>query len=107
MAGRITAWVVGLLLTGLYVYTVVASIGNLVLLPQMATAMGLGIAPVGWFWLCFGVLLPPVVFALALVIARGRTAALRVLVLAAGLGLVAAVQLEVMHLVPQSSFFAS
>ncbi|WP_449283682.1 hypothetical protein [Leucobacter sp.] len=106
MAGRIAAWAIGLLLTGLYASTVVAGVGNLVLLPQMAASMGLGITPTGWFWLGFGVLMPVVVFALSLVIGRGRSASLRLLVLAAGLGVVAAVQLEVMHLVPQSGFFA-
>lgn len=107
MAGRIIAWTVGILLTGLYISSVVAGIGNLVLLPQMAATMGLSMTPAGWFWLGFGVLLPVVVFSLSLLLARGRRASLRVLVLAAGLGVVAAVQLEVMHLVPQSGFFAS
>lgn len=107
MVGRIVAWGIGLLLTGLYASTVVSSAGNLVLLPQMAESMGLGITPTGWFWLGFGVLMPVAVYALALVIGRRRSAALRLLVLAAGLGVVAAVQLEVMHLVPQSGFFAS
>ncbi|RGE23679.1 hypothetical protein [Leucobacter sp. wl10] len=106
MIGRIVVWTVGALLTGLYVYTVAASVGNIVMLPRMATSMGLGITPWGWFWLAFGALLPAVVYALALLVARGRKAALRLLVLAAGLGLVAAAQLEVMHLVPQTSFFA-
>jgi hypothetical protein len=68
--------------------------------------MGLGITPSGWFWLGFGVLMPVVVYVLSLVIGRGRSAALRLLVIAAGLGVVAVVQLEVMHLVPQSGFFA-
>ncbi|MFT4232672.1 MAG: hypothetical protein QM606_07860 [Leucobacter sp.] len=107
MAGRILAWTVGVLLTALYASAVVAAAGNLLLLPQMASAMGLGMAPLGWFWLGFGALMPVAVFGIALLIARGRGAALRLLVLAAGLGVVAAVQLEVMHLVPQSSFFAS
>ena len=106
MAGRIAAWVLGILITGLYGYTVVAGVGNLILLPQMGGAMGLGISPLGWFWLVFGVALPVIVYALALVIARRRRAALRILVLAAGICLVSAVQLEVMVLVPQSSFFA-
>jgi hypothetical protein len=50
--------------------------------------------------------MPVVVYVLSLVIGRGRSAALRLLVIAAGLGVVAVVQLEVMHLVPQSGFFA-
>lgn len=106
MTGKIVAWAVGLLLTGLYVSVVVAGIGNMLLLPEMAGSMGLGMTVAGWFWLGFGVALPVIVFALALLVGRGRPAAMRLLVLATGIGVVAAVQLEVMHLVPQSSFFA-
>jgi hypothetical protein len=105
MARRIIAWTAGALLVALYAYTVIAAIGNVVLLPQMASSMGLGITGAGWFWLAFGVALPVLVLALALLIGRGRTAGPRLLVVAAGLCLVAAVQLEVLHLVPQSSFF--
>lgn len=105
MGRRIVAWTLGALLTALYVYTVIAAVGNIVLLPRMASSMGLGITGTGWFWLVFGVLLPVAVYVLALLIGRGRSAAARLLVIAAGLCLVAAVQLEVLHLVPQSSFF--
>lgn len=106
MAGRIAAWTAAVLITVLYAYTVVAAVGNLTGLPGMADAMGLTMTAVGWFWLWFGVLLPVVVFGLALLAGRGRRAGLRILVLATGLCVVAAVQLEVLHLVPQSSFFA-
>ena len=106
-AGRITAWSVGIIITGLYAYTVVAAIGNFVMLPEMGAAAGYGITPVGWWWLAFGVALPVVAYALALLIGRGRSASLRLLVLTAGICTVAALQLEVMHLVPQSSFFVS
>lgn len=105
MARRITVWAAAALLTALYIYTVIAAIGNAVLLPQMADSMGLGISGAGWFWLVFGIALPVLVYALALLIGKGRTAGPLLLVIAAGLGLVAAVQLEVLHLVPQSSFF--
>ncbi|PRI10722.1 hypothetical protein [Leucobacter massiliensis] len=107
MGRRIAAWAVGAVLTALYASTVVAAVGNFVLLPQLAAQLGLGMSPLGWFWLSFGVLMPVAVFAIALVIGRRRTAGLRILVLAAGLGVVAAWQLEVMHLVPQFSYFAS
>lgn len=76
-------------------------------MPNMAEVMGLGITAVGWFWLWFGVVMPVVVFGVALVLGRGRGAALRLLVLAAGLCVVAAVQLEVALLVPQSTWFAT
>lgn len=106
-AGALVAWIVGVLLTLLYAYTVVAAVGNLVMLPRMGAAIGYGITPVGWWWLGFGVALPVIAYALALLFGRRRSAPLRLLVLAVGLCAVAAVQLEIMHLVPQSSFFAS
>lgn len=105
MAGRVSAWVAGVLLTVLYAYMVVAAIGNLVGLQQMGGAIGLELTGIGWFWLLLGVGLPVLILLLALLIGRKRRAGARLLVLAAGLALAAAVQLEVMHLVPQSSFF--
>ena len=106
MTGKIVAWTAGVLITALYVYTVVAAVGNVILLPQMAATLGVGLTPIGWGWLVFGVALPVVVYGLALLVARRRTAGPRILVLAAGLCLVAAVQLEVLHMVPQTSYFA-
>lgn len=106
MAGKVTAWVIGVLVTLLYAYLVVAGVGNLLGLTEMSTLLGLTLSGAGWFWVIFGIALPVAGFAAALVIARGASGAVRVLVLAAGLAVVAAVQLEVLHLVPQSSFFA-
>lgn len=104
--GALIAWAIGILITALYAYTVVAAVGNVIMLPEMGAEIGYGITPVGWWWLGFGVALPVIAYAVALVIGRRRSAAVRLLVLAAGICVVAAVQLEVMHLVPQSSFFA-
>jgi len=106
MAGRIAAWTIGAALIALYAWLAVAAVGNIVGLWQMAEALGLGMTPIGWFWLSFGVGLPVVVLALALLLGRRRGAGARLLVLAAGLALVAAVQLEVLHLVPRAGFFA-
>ncbi len=105
MAGRIVTWVLGVLLTLLYVYLVVAGVGNLIGLREMSALLGLTLNAVGWSWLLFGIALPVIVFAVALVIGRARSAGLRLLLLATGVCVVAAVQLEVLHLVPQSTFF--
>jgi len=106
MAGKVATWGIGGLVTLLYVYLVVAGIGNLLGLTEMSALLGLSLTGAGWFWVLFGIALPAVGFAVALLIARGKSDAMRVLVLATGLAVVAAVQLEVLHLVPQSSFFA-
>lgn len=104
MVGKILAWVMGIVITLLYASATMSGIGNLTGMIGLAEAMGLAITWIGWLWLVFGVALPVIVFLLALLIGRGRSAVQRLLVLAAGLCAVAAVQLEVLLLVPTSSF---
>lgn len=104
--GRIFAWVIGVILTLLYVYLVVAAVGNLMGIQQMADLLGLVLTGVGWFWLLLGIAIPVIAFTVAVLLSRRRSAGARLLVLAAGLATVAAFQLEIMHLVPQSTFFA-
>lgn len=106
MAARIFTWALGIVLTVLYAYGVVTGVGNLLGISEMAALLDLTVTAAGWFWLVFGIALPLVGFAVALLVARGRAGGQRVLILATGLAVVAAVQLEVLHLVPQSSFFA-
>lgn len=103
---RIASWVMGVLLGLVYVYLVVAAVGNVIGIVEMSGLLGLELNAIGWFWLVLGVALPVAAFVVALMIGRGRRAGARLLVLAAGIAAVAAIQLEVMHLVPQSSFFA-
>lgn len=105
MTRRIISWTVWAIITGLYVYMVVAAVGNIVLLPQMVSSIGVTVTGTGWFWMIFGVALPPVAYAVALILARRSTRAVRLLALATGLCATAAIQLEVLLLVPQSSFF--
>ncbi|MBK0420864.1 hypothetical protein JD292_02060 [Leucobacter sp. CSA2] len=107
MTRRIIVWAIGILIAALYGYMVVAAIGNFLLLPQMAASLGVALTPVGWGWLTFGIALPVVVFAVALVFARKRSAWVRILLLATGLCFAAAVQLEVLHMVPQTSYFSA
>lgn len=106
MARTISVWALFALLVVLYVYMVVAAIGNLLLLPDMAAQIGLSVNGIGWFWLWLGVLLPVTVFVLAAVLGRRQKRASRLLLFALGLALAAAMQLEILHLVPQASFFA-
>lgn len=101
MVRRVVPWVIGALLTGLYAYALVEPIGNLIGLPQL----GFEITPLGWFWLVAGVALPVVAYAFALWIGRGRSAGARLTLLAAGLAVVAALQLEYLLLVQPSTFF--
>ncbi|GAA2186957.1 hypothetical protein GCM10009786_09810 [Leucobacter alluvii] len=106
MAKLISAWSAGVLLGLLYLYAIVAGIGNLVGVMGMSAALDTGLTGSGRFWLVVGVVMPAVVFALALLLGRRRGAGARILLLAAGVALVAAWQIDIMHVVPDSSYFA-
>ena len=105
MAGKITGGGAFVLLTGLYVYMVVAAVGNLTQLPEMASQLGLGVNATGWFWLWLGVALPVLGYAVALLAGRNRRGGSRLLILATALAVVAALQLEISLVVPPTSFF--
>lgn len=96
MSARVvSAWVVAIGVLGLYAYAVAAGIGNLV---GMSTFLGDVLGPLPWALLGLTVVAPIVALVVALILARGRTAWVRVLLLATGLCVAAAVQLEIMHL---------
>lgn len=99
-------WTLGILVSLLYGYAVVAAVGNLIGIPGVASALGLGVSLTGWAWLSLGALLPIIVFVLALLIARGRPGWAKIVLLATGLCVLAVLQLDLMHLVPQSGYFA-
>ena len=105
MARKITGWAAFALLTALYVYMVVAAIGNLTQLPQMAAQLGLAVNALGWFWLWLGVAMPVLGYAAALLVGRRRSGGSKLLILVTALALVAALQLEISIVVPPTSFF--
>lgn len=105
-ARTVVAWCFGVVFALLYAYLVTAAFGNLFGLQEMAGLMGLRLTVVGWFWLVLGVALPIIIFAIALLVGRRRTAGARLLLLATGLAAIAMFQLEITLLVPQSGFFA-
>ena len=107
MAGKITTWVLFLALTLLYAYMVVAALGNFLMLPELSATMGLRVTGIGWFWLCLGIALPIIAYGIALLVGRRKSRGVRLLVLATALAVTAMVQLEILHLVPQASFFAA
>lgn len=105
MAKTITGWVLFAAITGLYVFMVIAAIGNMTQLPEMASSLGLAVNASGWFWLWFGVCLPVVGFIVALLAGLKRKGGAKLLLLATGLAVVAAIQLEVSLVIPPTSFF--
>lgn len=105
MVRIVTAWVAGVLLAVLYVYAAIAAVGNILGMIGLAGALGTGLSASGWLWLTLGVLIPVLVFALALLLSRRRGPWTRILLLAAGIAVVAVLQIDVMHVIPESSYF--
>lgn len=106
MAKRVFSWVAGVLLAVLYIYATTTAIGNLTGMLGLSGALGTGLSVSGWVWLIAGILLPPVALAAALLLGRGRAAGSRLLLLAAGIAVVAVLQLDLMHVIPESTYFA-
>lgn len=105
MAKTVAAWTAGVLLALLYLYAAVAAIGNLMYFPGLANVSGLEVSSVGWTWLIIGVIMPVVLLSLALILGRKRKAGIRILLLAVGITVVAVLQIDLMHLIPESSYF--
>ena len=95
-------WGIGAILTLLYAFALVRPIGDLTGLPQL----GLPISATGWIWLLGAVVVPVLIYLGCLWFPRKREAEVRLWILAAGLGVVAVLQLEMELLAPISTFFA-
>lgn len=76
-----------------YAYDLWEAVSTLIALPAFYDAFGLDASYVPWWLLWIGVLIPPVLFALALVIGRGKSELGKALVLLVGLTLVAGLSL--------------
>lgn len=96
IAKRISTWAIGLVLVALYVYATVAAVGNLI---GMGAFLGDAFGVLPWVLLGVGVAVPAISLILALALAAQRGAWARILLLATGLCVTAAVQLEIMHLI--------
>lgn len=106
ITSRVLAIAGYLLLTVLYGFALFQSVGNIVNMPALAGQLGLSINLLGWMWLTIGVLIPIIGYLLSLWAGRRQNRVVRLLVLATGLGIVSIMQLNIMHVVPTSSFFA-
>ena len=106
MVKTVSAWIVGVLLAVLYVYAAIAAVGNVLGMMGLAGALGTGLSGSGWLWLSVGVLIPLLLLAAALWLDRGRAPWTRILLLAAGIAVVAVLQIDVTHVIPESSYFA-
>lgn len=95
IARRILAWAVGLILVGLYAYAVVIGVGNYI---GMTTYLSAVIGTLPRVLLISGIAAPVLALGVALLLGRRRSAAMRILLLAVGLCVSAAIQLEITHL---------
>lgn len=98
-------WFVIVLATVMYAYAVWSAVGNIILFPDFAAAIGLSVSTIGWVWLSIQVALPFVVAAGALMLGRKRPVVIRALILLAGVALVSVLSIDIMHSIPQSSYF--
>ena len=96
MVRNILAWIAGLSLTGLYAYATVAAVGNFL---GMSKFLGNVLGPLPWTLLIVAMVVPAVSLVTALVLSRRRGVLTRLLLLAAGLCVTAAIHLEIMHLI--------
>ena len=94
------------LATLLFGYQLWTGIGNALVFPQFAASIGLAVNANGWFWITVQIALPVIVAALALLIARKRGALVRGVMLLAGVALVSVALIDIMHLVPNTSYFS-
>lgn len=98
-------WAAWAAVTGLYLYALIAAVGNFLGMSTVAQTLTGQLSTSGTVWLTAGVVLPLLAFALALLLGRGRSRTQKFLLLATGLCLLAVMQLNIMHLVPNSSYF--
>lgn len=81
-----------------YAYDLWEAVSNLIELPPVYGLYGLDASFVPWWLLWIGVLIPPAIFALAVVIGRRRGVGGKALILLVGLTLVAGLSLGVIAL---------
>lgn len=95
-AKLISAWIAAVALLALYAYATAAALGNLL---GMSKFVGSALGVLPWILLVLQVAVPAISLIAALIIARGRGAGMRILLLATGICVAAAIQLEIMHLI--------
>jgi hypothetical protein len=98
LPGRAPIILVALLFAALHGYTLWIALSNLIALPGVYELLGIGDA-VPWWLLVVGVAAPVLLFTAAMLLARRRSLAHRVLLLAVSLGATNAIALSVAALV--------
>lgn len=89
-----------------FAWNVWAGVGNFLGIQNQRLQLGLELTPVGWIVIFADVLVPIVVFALAVILARRKTRWVFTGALALGLLLVAVINLDLVLGVPVTAMFA-
>lgn len=98
--------IAAIVLAGLYVFTVAQAIGNWFGMKQIAETLSDGLSGEGMVWLAVGIIVPVLVFVLAWLVGRKQTIPVKLLLLLLGIGVVAIMQLNIMHLVPTTTYLS-
>ncbi|WP_217134403.1 hypothetical protein [Leucobacter chinensis] len=97
-------WVGFIAVIGLYAYSISAAIGNWIGMDQLATILADGLSDIGRVWLVVGVAVPALALLVSLLIGVGKKRSTKLLLMVAGLTVVAVLQLDMMHLVPTTTY---
>lgn len=99
LASGVSFWVFFMFVAVMYVYSIVASIGNVAGVLEIAQALESGLSAMGIIWAGFSVLMPVIVFVIALLLGIGRSYLKRSLLLFLGLTLVSIWYINLLHFV--------
>ncbi|MGO3832684.1 MAG: hypothetical protein ACTJGT_01850 [Microbacteriaceae bacterium] len=97
-------WVGCIAVIGLYAYAISAAVGNWIGMDQLATILADGLSDIGRVWLVVGVAVPSLTLLVSLLIGVGKKRSTKLLLMVAGLTVVAVLQLDMMHLVPTTTY---
>ena len=98
-------WISLLVLVALFAYAVSAAVGNWIGIARFADTLAEGLSTRGMLWLAVGVAIPVIAFMFALLVGRKRSRPTKLLILLLGLALTGAMQLNVTHFVPTTTYF--
>lgn len=88
-----------------FAYDAWEAVGNLVGMAGVASALGTTISPTGWVVLISAILLPVVLFAVAFLIGRRRSAVIQAALYLAGLAVSAALYLDILLMFGPGALF--
>ena len=103
---KVSFLIAAVALAGLYVFAVAQAIGNWFGIKQIAETLSDGLSGEGMVWLVVGIIVPVLAFVIAWLIGRRHTIPVKLLLLLLGIGVVAIMQLNIMHLVPTTTYLS-